>query len=146
MKLPQGQGRRGFSLIWVLVLLMVASAVSVELTRQIGMARQQAIATEQALQAEWLARAGLVWGASQLVEKGEAAPLGKLPGDRWPGDCLVKLLPGKDGVRVLEAQAVTGVSPNPRKCTMRQEWMLPSDIKLKPVAKGPIRRMDLGPR
>ena len=69
MRLVRATSRRGFSLIWVLVLVTLTAAISVELTRHIFMARQQAVATESCLQAEWLARAGHAWAADQLTQK-----------------------------------------------------------------------------
>lgn len=130
--------RRGFSLIWVLVLLTLTAAVSVELTRHILMARQQAVATENALQAEWLARAGLQWAADQINQKGSKAPLGKLPGDRWPGTCDITLKPGMGVTFTVEAVAISGAQPFVQRRILRQEWTGPDDPKDKAKPTGPI--------
>ncbi len=135
---PRQSPRRGFSLIWVLVLLTLTAAVSVEWARQIIMARQQAVATENALQAEWLARAGLNWAAVQIQQKGDKATLGKLPGDPWPGACDIKLKAGMGSTITVEAVATSGVQPLVQKRVLLQEWTIPKDAKDKPKPTGPI--------
>ncbi|MFM8931939.1 MAG: hypothetical protein ACKOS8_08710 [Gemmataceae bacterium] len=142
MRLVRLHRRRGFSLIWVLVLITLTAAVSVELTRHILMARQQAVATENSLQAEWLARAGITWGASKLRLQGAKTTLGKLPGDNWPGTCEVAWIKSPAGQEYLEATATSGVAPFTQKRVLRQSWSVDKD----PKPSDPLRWEHLEPR
>jgi len=142
MRLVRLHRRRGFSLIWVLVLITLTAAVSVELTRHILMARQQAVATENALQAEWLARAGINWGASKVTRQGAKATLGRLPGDNWPGTCEVAWKKSPSGQDYLEATVTSGVAPFIQKRVLRQNWSGDKD----PKPAGPLRWEHLEPR
>lgn len=142
MRLVRLHRRRGFSLIWVLVLITLTAAVSVELTRHILMARQQAVATENSLQAEWLARAGITWGASKLRQQGAKTTLGKLPGDNWPGTCEVAWIKSPAGQEYLEATATSGVAPFTQKRVLRQSWSVDKD----PKPSDPLRWEHLEPR
>jgi len=117
--------RRGFSLIWVLVLVTLTAGVSVELVRQIFMARQQARATEDGLRAEWAARAAIQWAGVRLKKDGKKAPLGTLPGEKWPAAVSLKLVDlDKDRVLV-EAVGTSGQKPFTQRRTLRQEWNIP---------------------
>ena len=145
MRLVRLHHRRGFSLIWVLVLITLTAGLSVELTRHILMARQQAVATESALQAEWLARAGMAWGASLLRQQGAKAVLGKLPGDGWTGSCEVAWKKSPAGQDYLEATAVSGTKPFTQKRIARQNWSLSKDTGKVAGPVGPLRWDHLEP-
>ena len=139
MRLVRATSRRGFSLIWVLVMVTLTAAISVELTRHIFMARQQAVATESCLQAEWLARAGHAWAANELAQSADKATLGKLPGENWPGTCQAAIKPLGNNRLALEVVAIAGTKPFTQKCVLQQDWSLPKDPSEKPKAVSPVR-------
>lgn len=125
MRNSSARTRPGFSMIWVLVLVTLTAGISVELVRQIFMARQQARATEDGLRAEWAGRAAILWAGARLKQAGKKAELGNLPGEKWPAEVSVKLVDlDKDRV-LIEAVGTAGQRPFTQRRTIRQEWSIP---------------------
>lgn len=130
--------RQGIASAWLLVMIVLVTAVSALVASEILKSRELASGRECELRAEWLARGALEYGLRKLGDAPKAGSA-ELPMEGLPdGKASVAWQPGHDGAWILRAEAAAG-EPHALK---NRAFTMPANRKAGLwVPSGPVQRV-----
>lgn len=136
------QTRRGIASAWLLVMIVLVTAVSALVASQILKSRELAACRESELRAEWLARGALEYGLRKLGDEPKEGSA-ELPTDSaTAGKASVAWKPGDNGTWTLRAEASSGEIPALKRCAFTMPAMREGGAW---IPCGPVERV-VGPK
>lgn len=130
--------RRGIASAWLLVMIVLITAVSALVASEILKSRELAARRESELRAEWLARGALEYGLRKLGDEPKAGSA-ELPADQaTAGKASVAWKPGEDGTWKLRAEASAGEIPALKRCAFTMPAIRKGAVW---IPSGPVERV-----